>query len=76
MKIRVKSSLEVSWALLEPLGTLFVSLTCWEHLESLLRASWSVLEASRWHPRARRGPHMAQNRLKSIQNRIDFLIDF
>ena len=30
----------------------------WEHLGSVLRASWSVLGASRWHPAARRGPHM------------------
>ena len=30
----------------------------WKHLGSVLRASWSVLGASRWHPGARRGPHM------------------
>ena len=59
MKIRAKSSLEVCWALLEPLGVPYWRpWASWEHLGSVLRASWSVLGASRWHPRARRGPHM------------------
>ena len=59
MRNRSKSSLEVSWALLGPLGVPY-----WrpgasrEHLGSLLRASWSVMEASPKHLGARRKPHM------------------
>ena len=58
MKIRGKSSLRragPSWGLL---GCLIGVL---ERLGSILGASWaswSVLGASRWHPGARRGPHM------------------
>ena len=59
MKNRPKSSLEACWALLGPLGVpCWRPWASWEHLGSVLGASWSVLGASRWHPGARRGPHM------------------
>ena len=59
MKIRGKSSLEVCWALLEPLVVPYWRpWASWEHLGSLLSASWSVLGSSRWHPGTRRGPHL------------------
>ena len=70
MKNRPKSSLEVCWALLGPLGVpCWHPWASWEHLGSVLRASWSVLEACWWHPGARRGPTWtpgwAQNRPKN-----------
>ena len=78
MKIRVKSSLEVCWALLGPLGVPYWRpWASWEHLGSVLRASWSVLGASRWHPRARRGPHMdPRTGPKSSKNRSKIALIF
>ena len=78
IKNRPKSSLEACWALLGPLGVPYWrSWASWEHLGSVLGASWSVLGASWWHPGARRGPQEGTKIVKkSIQNRIDFLIDF
>ena len=58
MKNRPKSSLGVCWALFGPLGVPYWRpWASWEHLGSVLGASWSVLGAARWHPGARRGPH-------------------
>ena len=59
MKNGKKSSLEACWALLGRLGVpSWRPWASWEHLGIVLRASWSVLGASRWHPGARRGPQM------------------
>ena len=67
MKNRPKSSLEACWALLGPLGVPYWRpWASWEHLGSVLRASWSVLGASRWHPGARRGPHMDPRKGKHL----------
>ena len=78
MKNRPKSSLEASWALLGPLGVPYWRpWASWEHLGSLLRASWSVLGASRWHPGARRGPHMdPRKRPKSSKNQSKIALIF
>ena len=46
-------------------------------LGSVLRASWSVLGASRWHPGARRGPHMdPREGPKSSKNRSKIALIF
>ena len=78
MKNRPKSSLEVCWALLGPLGVPYWHpWASWEHLGSVLRASWSVLGASRWHPGARRGPHMDPRKgPKSSKNRSKIALIF
>ena len=78
MKNRPKSSLEASWALLGPLGVPYWRpWASWEHLGSLLRASWSVLGASRWHPGARRGPHLDPRKgPKSLKNRSKIALIF
>ena len=77
-KNRPKSSLGVCWALLGPLGVPYWRpWASWEHLGSLLRASWSVLDASRWHPGARRGPHMDPRKgPKSSKNRSKIALIF
>ena len=78
MKIRVKSSLEVCWALLGPLGVPYWRpWASWEDLGSVLRASWSVLGASRWHPGTQRGPHMDSRKgPKSSKNRSKIALIF
>ena len=78
MKNRPKSSLEACWALLGPLGVPYWHpWASWEHLGSVLRASWSVLGASRWHPGARRGPHMDPRMgPKSFKNRSKIALIF
>ena len=78
MKNRPKSSLEACWALLGPLGVpSWRPWASWEHLGSVLRASWSVLGASRWHPGARRGPHMdSRISAKSSKNRSKITLIF
>ena len=78
VNIRGKSSLEVCWALLGPLGVPYWRpWASWEHLGSVLRASWSVLGASRWHPGARRGPHMDPRMgPKSFKNRSKIALIF
>ena len=78
MKNHPKSSLEACWALLGARGVPYWHpCASWEHLGSGLRASWSVLGASRWHPGARRGPHM-DHRMgpKSFKNRSKIALIF
>ena len=78
MENRPKSSLEVCWALLGPLGAPYwPPWTSWEHLGSVLRASWTVLGASRRHPGSRRGPHMDPRMAPSSrQNRSKIALIF
>ena len=57
-KFDEKSSKIKLGGVLGPLGASWRPWPSWEHHGSVLRASWSVLGASRWHPGAQRGPHM------------------
>ena len=78
MKNRQKSSLDACWALLGPLGVPYWRpWASWEHLGSVLGASWSVLGASRWDPGARRGFHMDPRMgPKSSKNRSKIALIF
>ena len=73
-----KSSLEACWSFLVPLGVPYWHpWASWDHFGSVLRASSSVLGASRWHPGARRRPHLdPRKRPKSSKNRSKIALIF
>ena len=80
-KFDEKSSKIELGGVLGPLGGSWVPYwhpwASWEHLGSVLRASWSVLGASWWHPGARRGPHMDPRMgPKSSENRSKIALIF
>ena len=61
----------MSWTLLGSVGMPYGrTWASWMHFGHLRRASWSVFGASRWHPEARRGPHLdLRERRKSCKKK-------